>query len=149
MLSSFPPTMYLNFSVGEKQTHITPHHPITYQRLYNPSVGHMIDWLLPASRDSRPCPLTHTNAVGIRIPNLGNYRCHNQFIIPFTHRVGGLGGNIISAWILLIRRVLALPNAAHVILLFLHVVFTWQINSLDRKPSVLFPQNIKQSPTLG
>ena len=103
----------LVFSVGEKRLPPSPS-PVTSRGLYNPSagqpVGHMIDWLLPGGGGNNPtCSRTQMSSV---FTGLRNYRCQKQFIIPFTHRVGGRVKILKWSWIHLIRRFQVSPVAA-------------------------------------
>ena len=114
--------------MGEKHnTNIPP--PPRYIFSWPTSWSH--DWLV-ATGGWGITTLSHTQTPSV-ITSLRNYQCQNQSIIPFTHSVGGMGKNLVLAWILLIGRFPAL-----------HVTFTWGIKSSDRKPLVLFPLNIKQ-----
>ena len=144
-----------NFSVGEKQKHIPPPHtPIhlsvcTTHQLTN----HLVTWLIDCYRlvGVRNPNCSRTKTPSVRIHQHKNCRCQNQFIIPLTHQ-GEWDGRkfVISAWIPSFRR---FPfhrlRCTSFSWFFLHVVYTWRVKSSDRKRSVLFPLNIKQSPNLG
>ena len=113
--------MYLNLfiSVGEKRLPPTPLHlgVRTIHQLTDQSFTWLIDcywWVgvndLDRSRSQMPAVFT-----GLR-----NYRCQNQFIIPFNHRAGGRVTILNLSWIQLVCRFPVCPAAAY----FFHLFYT-------------------------
>ena len=134
------------FRVGEKQsTH--PPLPVkwgvcTTHQLTNQLVTWLIVCYRPVGvRD----PVPSRSQTLFLFTSLRNYQYQNKFIVPFIHGVGGLGKNLISVGIPLIRDswlpAIFYMSSSHDGLRIRIV--------LDRKRSVLFLLNIKQNSNLG
>ena len=98
-LSPSSPIMYLNlfFSVREKKTPPPLHLGVCTIHL----VAWLIDCYWRVGVNYPNCSRTQTPSV---FTGLRNYWCQNQFIIPFTHRVGGQVKILNLSWIHSIRR---------------------------------------------
>ena len=141
-LSPSTPTLYLNFVWGGKQNKPPP--PIPRKNLgvciqpisrQTTETSWSHDWLIDCYwREGARNPVHSRTQAPSVFTSLRNYRCQNQFITLFTHRVGWAGWKVHFS--------LRIPSTSFC--WFLHAVFTWWVKSSDRRRSVLLPLHIKQ-----
>ena len=137
-LSPSTPTLYLNFVWGGNQNTPPPYLVKILAFVYNPSADsplRPVGWLIDCYwREGARNPVHSSTQAPSVFTSLRNYRCQNQFITLFTHRVGWAGWKVHFS--------LRIPSTSFC--WFLHAVFTWWVKSSDRRRSVLLPLHIKQ-----